>query len=709
MLSLGKIPVVLAERPTDCGPASLLMALGLQGIHATLAELRTRTGAGRDGTSVLSLVRAARELGLHAQGRNIDRQQLRQLHRGSILFWEGNHFVVLDRCGKGWVQVVDPNLGHRKLPLEAFWRSFSNVAVVFGRARPLRRLRAMFAGRGRLSFLWGHFRLPLVLLALAAGAAEGAVVAVAFLVVGSWGDRLPLLASIAAACLVHVAAVALRGELGHRIAERFRSRCEHVQLEAWLDSPWLDLARIPPGELRARMAELGRMRTALGAHLPAAVFAVAELAGRLLMMAASGTWLLRSLSILSILALVWAVASRFRPRAGAVPAGHGPRGGEQPADEIATVLDSIKALGGEGSVASRWHAGVPSTPDAAWMRWRGGTARALAHACLRAAPLVLLVEGARAMAAAPAQTPAVLLGLLGALGVFEALQRVVLESRELARGWTALPRSARPISFSVTPEVTATVRPDGSSLVLEGVGVAAGQPARSIVSNVSFALREQRFVLITGRSGTGKSLLAEVMAGIREPSAGRVRIDGLAPGSWDPQRLRRRVALLGPRAQLVPGSIRRNIAAPWSEDEAGASVPWAAEIVGLAPSIERLPMGYATPLGQLTWQFGAGFLDQLLIARYVRARPHVLVLDASTSQLDALTARAMITRIVAGGIQVVIFTARPLCADLADEILVLAGDGLHHRGTHRDLLQTSPLYREITGQVSPSAAGRRDV
>ena len=115
----------------DCGAACLAMVLGYFGKPTSLGEVRDMTGAGRGGVDALGIVRAARYYGLIARGVHADLDELHLLPRGSILHWAFNHFVVLERLRRGSVDVVDPQIGRRRIPMAQFSHMYTGVAITF--------------------------------------------------------------------------------------------------------------------------------------------------------------------------------------------------------------------------------------------------------------------------------------------------------------------------------------------------------------------------------------------------------------------------------------------------------------------------------------------------------------------------------------------------------------------------------------------------
>ena len=123
------VPYVQAITALECGPACLAMTLGYHGKKVTLEEMRGMIDAS-GGTDAQTLLDAAAVYGLRGRGVSIELDQLEYLEPGSILYWEFHHFVVFERLGSGYVDIVDPTFGKRRIGMEKLRRSFTGVALL---------------------------------------------------------------------------------------------------------------------------------------------------------------------------------------------------------------------------------------------------------------------------------------------------------------------------------------------------------------------------------------------------------------------------------------------------------------------------------------------------------------------------------------------------------------------------------------------------
>ncbi|GCE23491.1 cysteine peptidase family C39 domain-containing protein [Dictyobacter kobayashii] len=115
-----RVPVMLQMSEVECGLACLAMVLSYHGRQTTISELRTSYGASRDGVSALSLVKAARNMGMISRALALQKNDFKDVALPAIIHWEFNHFIIVERWTPEQVTVVDPANGRRQMTAEEF-------------------------------------------------------------------------------------------------------------------------------------------------------------------------------------------------------------------------------------------------------------------------------------------------------------------------------------------------------------------------------------------------------------------------------------------------------------------------------------------------------------------------------------------------------------------------------------------------------------
>jgi ABC-type multidrug transport system fused ATPase/permease subunit len=223
-----------------------------------------------------------------------------------------------------------------------------------------------------------------------------------------------------------------------------------------------------------------------------------------------------------------------------------------------------------------------------------------------------------------------------------------------------------------------------------------------VLRGIDLEVEPGQTVAIVGPTGSGKTSLVMLIPRLYDVDEGAVLVDGADVRGVDPASLRREVAIVSDDAFLFSASLRDNIA--YARPEAGDDEVVAAAVrAGLEELLEDLPDGLDTLVGERGLTLSGGQRQRVAIARALLAEPRILILDDATSSVDATTEsqiKTALTEVMEGRTTFVIAHRLSTIA-LADEVVVLEDGQVAARGTHRELLDESPLYREIAEKGLP--------
>jgi ATP-binding cassette subfamily B protein len=221
-------------------------------------------------------------------------------------------------------------------------------------------------------------------------------------------------------------------------------------------------------------------------------------------------------------------------------------------------------------------------------------------------------------------------------------------------------------------------------------------PERPVLARVDLEVPAGRTVALVGPTGSGKTTLAALVPRFYDADAGRVLVDGVDVRELARRSLRREIGVISQDPFLFSASIRDNVAlgmpdAPFEAVEAAARAAQAHDF------ILELPHGYDTVVGERGITLSGGQRQRLAIARALLIDPRILILDDATASVDATTEariRAGLREVMRGRTTIIIAHRLSTIA-LADEIVVLDHGRVAARGTQSELLEISPVFREI--------------
>ena len=226
-------------------------------------------------------------------------------------------------------------------------------------------------------------------------------------------------------------------------------------------------------------------------------------------------------------------------------------------------------------------------------------------------------------------------------------------------------------------------------------GIRYNEGADESLTDISLSVMPGETVGVIGGTGSGKSTLVNLIPRFYEVSEGQVLVDGLDVRSVDPARLRARIGVVPQKAVLFRGTIRENL--QWGNENASDEEIMQAVKTAQAEDVVTSKGGLDAVIEQEGRNLSGGQRQRLTIARALVRKPDILILDDSSSALDFATDAALrkALREMDGQPTVFIVSQRTSSIQHADRIIVLDDGRAAGTGTHEELLETCPVYREI--------------
>lgn len=681
------LPVIFQTEAAECGLACLAMIAAYHGLKSDLQSLRQRFSISMRGATLAHLVRFAGQMEFSCRPLRIEMEDLPYLKTPCILHWDMTHFVVLARATNRRLVIHDPAMGLRKLSYAQADSHFTGVAMEL---TPTPAFRPCDDSHPlRLRDLAGHvsgLKRALIQIFLLAALLEGlAVVSPLFLqlavdkVAAAYNPGLLTVLGLGFMLLIVLQSAV--GGIRSWVTLYFGTS---LKLQ-WYANIFSHLVRLPISFFEKRYFGdlLSRFEAAESIQRTLTNNFVESLLDGIISVSILVVMLIYSAKLAIVVALSVAFYVIVRNLM------YGPlrtRTEEQIINsarqqtyflETLRGIRTIKVFGREDSRKSRWMNLMVDTSNAQVAAERISILFKAANT---------LIFGLQSVAVVWLGVILVLRGTfsIGMLFAFVAYQEL-FKARMITlvdRGYEFRMLSvqaqrladivlARPEAVELG-EVSSEPQPVAIEVKSLNFRYSEGEPW--LLENIHLQIRSEECVAITGPSGAGKSTLLKLMAGLLQPQAGDVVINGHSVCAS-------RAAVLGKVGfvlqddSLFAGSISSNIA--FASDVPDLDrVHACARLACLHDEIMAMPMGYESLIGEMGGALSGGQQQRLLLARALYQQPSILILDEATSHLDVPTEQRIAAMLSELRITRIFAAHRPDTVAIADRVLALTGAGL---------------------------------
>jgi ATP-binding cassette, subfamily B, bacterial CvaB/MchF/RaxB len=641
----------------DCGLACVAMVADHFGIHKDYHTLRMELGTSVRGSTLQTIVHQSEKLSIATRAIRVELEDLRDISCPAILHWDMKHFVVLHRAKKNKLKIFDPAEGIRWVPLEEASRRFTGIVLemwpspdfqptderkVFSLSDFLTHFRGLWASLSSIGLLG----LLIEILGLAAP------------MISKWliDDALPA-KDFALYWLLVLGALTVL--VARQIATLGRN-LSVVSIAAQINSQWgarlkKKLLSLPIsffeartlGDISSKFAGFHQItRTLTGNSVEVLLDGVFAFLPLLVLLYLD--WALGCLSMAFValyIAVRWLTAPglmRLQEQALQASAAQN----NQFIENVRGIL-TIRANGIEGLRLEEWRnlylAEVNDTLQVqrriALITQCVATLSNLRDWAVAAMGIWLVLNGGLTLGAYIAVLAySVNFGVRG-----NALIDKIVEIRLLGVQAHRLSDLTETSSDPTVGEFSSSVTDDAVlhdsaplNIELQQVSFSYSPNLPLTIENLNLTIRAGESVAIIGRSGAGKTTLLKIILGLYEPTQGQILIDGRIAGAEDFKRLRLSSGIVVQGESLFGGTIAQNISM-FSPSVSMEEIIRCAKASAIHDDIERMPMGYRTPVGDMGSALSGGQVQRIIIARALCRRPALLLMDEATSHLDHAT------------------------------------------------------------------------
>ncbi len=708
-----KTPTVLQMEAVECGAAALAIVLGYYGRIVSLEELRSACGVSRDGTKASNILKAARKYGLKGKGFSKDPSSLKSMSVPFVVFWNFNHFLVVEGFERGRVRLNDPAMGPRVVSEEEFDEGFTGVVLVFEPGPD-------FKPGGRKPSLWAALRerlagstsgLVYVFLASLALALLGLVIPlfgkvfVDYVLATRYSDWLmPLLIGMAATTVLMTAVTWLQRFYLLKLSTKLAVTSSYRFLRHVLRLPMEFFTQRYGGEVGGRVEINDQVAQLLSGELTVSALNV--------LMAVLYTAMMFYFDVLLtvislVLAAVNILALRYvsRHRKDTNISLLQERGRMMAAAMSGLQgIESVKATGAESDVFSRWagHLAKVMVARQKMEVYSQGLGAVPSFVTTMASISILGVGALRVMSGDMS---------IGSLVAFQALMmgfmHPINQLVDLGASLQEVEGQLNRLDDVLRYETDPGLRADAPSVAdgdeapklfgqLELKNVAFGYSPLDppLIQRFSLTVKPGARVAIVGSSASGKSTMAKLISGLYQPWSGQVLLDGRSRREIPRATITNSVAMVDQDFFLYEGTLRE-VLTMWDDTVPEEDLIQAAKDACIHDDIAARPRGYDSAVEEGGRNFSSGQRQRLEIARALVGMPSILVLDEATSALDPVTEKQIDENLRRRGCTCVIIAHRLSTIRDCDEIIVLEHGRAVQRGSHDKLSTSRGLYRRL--------------
>ena len=704
--SIKKTPIVLQMEAVECGAACLAMILAYYKKIVPLEQLRTDCGVSRDGSKASNLLRAARKYGLEAKGFRLKMETLWDKEFPAVIFWNFNHFVVLEGRKGDKIYLNDPGAGRRTVSLEEFDSSFTGIALIFSKSKTFQPSGFKPSGLQIIKEKLKNEKKAVFYTILA-----GVLLVVPNLVIPIisrfYVDRIlvgkvmnlfkPMLLTMGVAALLKLILTWLQEHHLLKFETKLSLSGSSQFLYHLFKLPMSFFDQRMPGELARRIQANDSIAVMLSGNFASISISLLTLILFVVLMMQIDVVLtllcLLSLGI-SILSLV-SISEKRKMSSLIYQQEYGKLIGTFMSD--IQMIETLKSTGKESEAFETW-AGQQAKMIKAQQNM------AIIDHVTQTLPFILkklLNVSILAVGSYRVMNGNLTVGLIVAFQAFAAsyispIQLLMDMGSSFQKTMADIQRINDVMAYPAIeqPNEDALLKKLRGEVELKNISFGYSPLEEPLIESFSLKITPGARIALVGGSGSGKSTVSKILAGLYFPGKGEILYDNEPLSRLSKKTFACSVSKVDQEILMFSGTIMDNLTL-WDSTISEENIIKAAKDACIHDVISARPNGYYSLVEESGGNFSGGQRQRLEIARALATNPSILILDEATSALDPVTEKEIDDNIRRRGCSCIIIAHRLSTIRDCDEIIVMNRGEIVQRGTHEELISQEGHYSEL--------------
>lgn len=689
---------------SECGTCCVLMLLRYYGSKESMKEVQDELDAGRDGVSIKQIknyfLQKKMDVKIY-EAHSI--KSISQVKLPCIIYWNNNHYVVLEKIKKDKYEIIDPAEGRMRLTEKEFIESFSNIIVQvqptteFIPAKKqekspwIRIVVKMLKNKKLLALAFFSLLITYVLTLCVPFIVKKIINAVA----NPTSDFTMYYYMLAALLLSFIATAIYKG---FKITQLnlFLSRIlEKDTFKQLLNLPYRFFEMRSTGDVMYRISSTSAVKELITGQLMAGIADIGSLIVIFIYMLTSSFQL--SMLSLALLSLNICILFWFQPKLRRAIDNEILAQSKAQSVQVETLysIDSIKISGIEKIFMDKWNKLFEdSLGHFAKRNNITNINNTLISSVQIFSPILIFLIGVHEV-----RNGQMDLGSLVAFqtissmffangnSIFGSYTQLILTNQYLERVsdiWRT--KEEKKKKNGITKNLEGHIQ-------LDNINFSYSKNSKQVLKNISMEILPGQKIAFVGSSGSGKSTLSKVMLGLYEPTSGNILYDGYSIKDYNMDNFRKQIATVPQNAMLFNKSIKDNIVL--NNDISMEELAEICKIVCIYDEIMKMPMQFHTVISEFGMNISGGQRQRLLLARALVQKPKIILLDESTSSLDSINEAKIMNYLSTMGCTVIHIAHRLSTIKDADMIFVFENGKIKQYGTHDELMQQCLTYQEL--------------